>query len=79
MKQLFTLISIVLVSTCSFAGVSPTGLGKNSPQLNALGSAWKMQTQSAIHPAQTTNDLMMVYGGADVSRRPTLVPHLATA
>jgi len=68
MKKLTLLIAALVVSTCSFAN---EGLSKNSPQLNALGSAWKS------HPAQVLNqhDLTMGYGGADISRRPTLAMH----
>ncbi len=72
MKKLMLLIAALVVSTCSFADV---GLTKNSPQLNALGSAWK----SHQHQVLNQHDLTMGYGGADVSRRPTLAMHTTIA
>jgi hypothetical protein len=76
MKQLILLVTAFLISAASFADVS-SGLSKGSSQLKALGSAWK--SYSSIQPKPNSNDITIVYGGADVSRRPTLVPHTATA
>lgn len=76
MKQLMTLVSAILVSTCTFAIGS--GLSAGSPQLKALSSAWKTQ-QSSTNLQAIKNDITMGYGGADVSRRPTLDPHSTTA
>lgn len=36
--------------------------------LDGLGSAWK--TYPSIKPKPNTNDITIVYGGADVSHRP---------
>jgi len=77
MKQLILLVGTCLISASSFADVSSSGLAKGSSQLNALGSAWK--TYSSVQPKQNSNDITIVYGGADISRRPTLDPHTTTA
>lgn len=69
MQKIILLIGVLLASTCSFA-IQPA-------QLNALGSAWK--TKPAVQPKQDKNDITIVYGGADISRRPTLIPHTTTA
>lgn len=73
MKQLvYIAVATLLVSTASFADVA-----KNSPQLNALTSAWKGQHTISL---QGHHDINMVYGGADIiTRKPTTVTHIATA
>lgn len=76
MKQVTLFIGTILMSALCFANPQ-TSLSKNSPQLNALGSAWK--TAQSTHAIEGTNDITMVYGGADISRKPTLVFHSATA
>lgn len=77
MKQLITFLSTIFVSTYCFAGISDSGLSAGSTQLKALNSAWK--TQLPNHLQQSKNDITMVYGGEDVSRRPTLDPRSTTA
>ncbi|RDI42838.1 hypothetical protein [Aquicella lusitana] len=76
MKQFILMIGAILVATGSIAGISST-LGKNSPQLNALSSAVK--ASQTMHAQQHKNDITIVYGGADISNRPTLIQHIATA
>ena len=67
MRQLLLLVSAILVGTYCFATTLPSG----------LSSAWK--TYQAISAKQDKNGITMVYGGADISRRPTIVAHTATA
>jgi hypothetical protein len=68
MRKMILLVGILLTSTGSFA-MQPA-------QLNTLGSAWK--AKPVVQPKHN-NDITIVYGGADISRRPTLVPHTTTA
>ena len=78
MKQLLTFAAALLVSTYSFADINSTGFGKNSPQLKALGSAWKSSAQTT-NLNNVKNDLTIVYGGEDVAPgRPTLVKSTIT-
>ncbi len=73
MKSFILLVGALLISSISFANAS--GLSKGSPQLNALGSAWR------AHPSvkESPNDITIVYGGEDVSRRPTLASRITIA
>lgn len=63
-------ISVMLISTISFANTpslnNKSGFSKESPQLQALSSAWK--SHGVAPQAQDQGDLNMVYGGKDVSR-----------
>lgn len=68
MRKMFLLVGLLLASASSMAA--------QPAKLDALGSAWK--NKSVIQP-QHNNDITIVYGGADISRRPTLVPHTTTA
>jgi hypothetical protein len=70
MKNTILFVGVLLISTCTFASTQALSL-------KALGSAWK--TKQSIQPKQDKNDITIVYGGADISRRPTLVPHTTTA
>lgn len=74
MKKLALIFAVLMVSTCSFAA-DQLGLSKNSPQLNALGSAWKAQKSQPLNQ----HDITMGYGGEDISRRPTLAMHTTIA
>lgn len=75
MKQMIMLVGALVISTCGFAGTQ-SGLSKSSPQLNALGSAWKAHQAT---PAKLNhNDIMMGYAGVDISRKPTIVPQIAS-
>lgn len=77
MKQLFMLVVAMVFCTASFADMQSSELGKNSPQLKALSSAWKTH-QSA--PRQSKDDLTMVYGGEDVDpSKPTLTEYTTSA
>lgn len=76
MKQsLFVIVGAVLLSSSSFANVAPS-IDQNS-SLQALSSAWKSQNSTAV--ASTKGSIDMVYGGEDISRRPTLAIHTAIA
>lgn len=81
MKQLVTLLAVsfvtIALSTSSFGGVQYSSLVKNSPTIKALGLAWK--SQQLLHAKQSKNDIHMVYGGADISRRFTIISHMTTA
>lgn len=70
MKKFIFLVALLL-STASLAGVASSGLSKGPSSLNALGSAWK--SYSSIHPKKNSNDITIVYGGADISQKPTLI------
>lgn len=70
MRRSFLLIGAMLASSYCFANAS------SSTQLQALGSAWK--TEQSLHAKQDKNDIAIVYGGADIFRRPTLVSHTTT-
>ncbi len=71
MKTTLMLISALLISSTAFAG----DLTKNSANMQALRSAWKMQPTMHTNP----HDLAIVYGGEDISRKPTLTFHSTTA
>lgn len=73
MKKLILLVATI-VATSSYANTQ--SLSKNSAQLNALGAAWKAKQMT--QPIQSQNDITIVYGGADISRRPTLAFHTTT-
>lgn len=68
MRKMILLLGILLASTASMA-MQPA-------KLDALSSAWK--AKPLVQPKHN-NDITIVYGGADISRRPTLVPHTTTA
>ncbi|MHB1221910.1 MAG: hypothetical protein ACYC0J_07940 [Gammaproteobacteria bacterium] len=71
MKTTLMLIGALLISSTSIA----SDLTKNSANMQALRSAWKIQP--TMHTS--ANDITMVYGGEDISRKPTLAFHTATA
>ncbi|MFZ2315102.1 MAG: hypothetical protein WAW86_05535 [Gammaproteobacteria bacterium] len=71
MKTTLMLIGALLISSASIA----SDLTKNSASMQALRSAWK--AQPTMHTS--ANDITMVYGGEDISRKPTLAFHTATA
>jgi hypothetical protein len=79
MRQLIMLVAAMLMSSYSVADVQSSGLSKNSPQLNALGSAWK--TPQSMPSQKSKNDITMVYGGEDIdfSRKPSITSHTAIA
>jgi hypothetical protein len=76
MKQFLlflSLITVFLVNMCVFAG--PT---KNHYDLQSVRSAWAV-LKTSIHTHKDKNDIMIGYGGADISRRSALVSFTATA
>ena len=64
MKKTMLFISVILLSTLAFAGFT-----KDSPQLKALGSAWKTQASTNTQKDNIRNhqDIMIVYGGQDIT------------
>lgn len=60
MKKLFLTLSLVFVSTMLFA----------YPSLHDLGNAWK--NAPSIKAKEDKNDITIVYGGKDISLRPSL-------
>lgn len=77
MKQFVVLVGAVLIGSNSFAGIQAVDLSKTSrPLESSLGSAW--HTQQNIHLKQDKNDITMVYGGQDVSPKPTIAVVTAT-
>jgi hypothetical protein len=71
MKKLIFIVAAIVFATSSFADVQ--SLGRNSQQMNALNAAWT--AKQATHPIQSKDDITIVYGGADISNRPTLNLH----
>lgn len=67
MKRTILVIAAFLVSANCIADSS---FSKGSPQLKALGSAWK--AHHSIQPNR--NDITIVYGGEDVSLHKTTLP-----
>ncbi len=74
MRKLIFVVAALIVSTGVFAE-GQHGLTKNSPQLNALGSAWRSQQSQTL----SQHDITMGYGGQDISNRPTLAMHTTVA
>lgn len=72
MKQLILMIGAILICTVSFAQ-SEEGLGKGSSKLKELNAIWK-QTQTITPKQDDKNDITMVYGGKDISLRPSIAP-----
>lgn len=66
MKQLVIFFITIIISSINYANVPSTN---NHSKLNSLGNAWK--TYSSVIPTQNHNDINIVYGGQDISLRPT--------
>lgn len=75
MKPFILLVAAFIASTNCLANSS--SITKRSPFLNALGSAWS--SQQGINLQTNEHGTSIVYGGTDISRKPTLVLHTATA
>ncbi len=74
MKKTMLLVLAVLAGQCFAA---PVSFVKNSPALSEMSNAFKASpTENVPHQGQAT---AMTYTGNDISRRPTLVLHTATA
>lgn len=71
MKKIILILGAMLIGTGSYADMD------HSNSLKNLGSAWR--TEQTLHAKQDKNDITIVYGGADISRRPTLAAHITTA
>jgi hypothetical protein len=69
MKKIIILTGTLLISTSTLAMAGSTSLSQS------LGAAWKSNTTIAT----PHHDLNIVYGGADISRRPTSIHHTTTA
>ena len=76
MRLIITLLTFILISSISYAE-EPTTVNHTASMLHALSTAWK--NYSSFVPVQRKNDIAMVYGGADISRRPTLASHTTVA
>lgn len=63
MKKIISLVAISIISSFSYA--NPT-----DSKLNDLGAVWKNYPNAA--PEKYEHDLNIVYGGQDISLRPTL-------
>lgn len=63
MKQIVVLAVATLVSTFCFAA---------NHSLDALGNAWKSHHSTNGASLKDPKDITIVYGGEDVSHRPTL-------
>lgn len=74
MRKVILLVGTLLMSSFCFAQVQSQSA---NGQLQELGNAWK--SYRSIQPGSDKNDITMGYGGQDISRRPTIVPHTATA
>jgi hypothetical protein len=75
MNRFIILAASILMTTYSFADASLSGSTKGSPALNSLSAAWRNQQIPQAHK----NDMAMVYGGADVSSKPMILPPVASA
>lgn len=75
MRHFILLVGTLLVSSFCFAQVSIPQ--SSNPTQKALGSAWK--SYRSIQPGSEKHDIMMGYAGQDLSNRPTLDSHMATA
>lgn len=69
-KKTILITALAIFTTSAFAEIPSTGFSKNSPQLQALGSAFKNEstTRPKIDPS-----MMISYAGSDVKGRPGLI------
>lgn len=61
----FIFVITLFISTYAFANSHPLNLSQS------LSTAWK--AQQPMHAQQNKNDIAMVYGGKDVSLKPSVV------
>ena len=73
MKQLLVLIVTFIMASYSFAA---TNSNNDSVSLKDLSLAWK--NQQYMHAKEDKNDITIVYGGADVSRKSPFFQHTTT-
>lgn len=72
MKKLIFLVAIIVVSTYSFADIQSLNL-TNPKQLQALKASWTSQKIIKLKPI--SDDMNIVYGGADISHKPRMNFH----
>jgi hypothetical protein len=76
MRQfLLLLVSMTIYTYCTAQPLS-LSFHRNTKFLHSLSSIWR--SNQSIHLKQYKNDINMGYGGADISRKPTIVPHITT-
>lgn len=75
MKRIIMLLGAIVASSSCFAVAEPSK-NNSSPLKSMLSSAWKAPQP---RPKLDKNDINMVYGGADISRKPTLALHTVAA
>jgi hypothetical protein len=78
MKKIIMVLGALLATTTSFANVPSSSLNKGSVGLKALSSAWKTDANAAT-PQSHKDAIEMVYGGQDVSGKPTLALNTSAA
>lgn len=69
MKRLITALFLLTISLSSFASTSSS--------LMDLGQSWKKQEQ--LQATADNTEINIVYGGEDITRRPTIALHTTTA
>ena len=67
MRKLILGIITLSIATLSYAALSNPG--NSTSTLRALGAAWKAQQTTELKPG---HDINIVYGGEDVSNKPSL-------
>ena len=68
MKLFIAVVAVLLLASYTFADTKSPNLSE-SETLKALRSVWK--NQESLHAKEDKNDLTIVYGGADVSNKPS--------
>jgi hypothetical protein len=71
MRQFILFTTACFISAFSFAAAPSSATLEN-----ALGSAWK--AEQSMHAKQNPNEFAIVYGGEDISNKPTLATHTTT-
>lgn len=69
MKKLFIIVTFIMVSTYSFADIQSLQL-TDPTKIKKLGQAWHIN--QSIKPQPITDDMTIVYGGADISHKQVL-------
>lgn len=72
MKQLLVLVVTLIVTSYSFADTQSAN-NSSSTSLKELSAAWK--NQQYMHAKEDKNDITIVYGGEDVSRKTPFYQH----
>jgi hypothetical protein len=74
MQKIMLIVAAILFSSVIFAALPVSEFRQSSGQLNAIGKAWN--AARTVAPLDK-NDITMGYGGADISRKPTIAQHIA--